>query len=281
MKPKRMKPMKTNLSLLSLPFLIAGSVLFSGCAAKESASVMEDSAQQATTESTPVTDNAAKDKAKSKTQDHVIRQAEVKFQVQDLSASTQRVEAKVDEMDATLANTTQHQSDDAKTTEFVIRVKPENFKPLLRQLQKESVVIDERTITTEDVGMEYVDLEARKKAKLAVEQRFMGLLKEAKNIKQILEVEREIQLVREEIESTEARLRYLQNQTSYSTIKLAMYQVIPVPVAVEPSFVTRLVEAMNTGWQLWLSLIVGLFYIWPVWCVVLGIFIFLRKRNLA
>ncbi|KAA3438640.1 DUF4349 domain-containing protein [Rufibacter hautae] len=272
--------MKKNLSLLSLPFLMSLSVLFSGCAAKESASVTEDAVQQVSPESAPAADNATADKSKPK-QDRVIRQAEVKFQVQDLAASTQRVEAAVDEMDATLANTTQHQSDDAKTTKFVIRVKPENFKPLLRQLQKESVILDERTITTEDVGMEYVDLEARKKAKLAVEQRFMGLLKEAKNIKQILEVEREIQVVREEIESAEARLRFLQNQTSYSTIRLAMYQVIPAPVVEEPSFVTRLVEAMSTGWELWLSLIVGLCYIWPVWLVVLGIFIFLRKRNLA
>ncbi|ALJ00246.1 DUF4349 domain-containing protein [Rufibacter tibetensis] len=268
--------MKTTFSYFSLFLFCTSTLLFSRCstspeALTESAESIKAVADQRVTPA----------KATPETREHVIRQAEVRFQVKDLSSSTQRVENLVEEMGATLTNTTQHQSEDTKTTDFVIRVQPEKFASLLRQMQKESIHLEQRTISTEDVALEYVDLEARKKAKLAVEQRFLGLLKEAKNITQILEVERQIQAVREEIESTEARLRYLQNQTAYSTIRLSMYQIVPATAPEGPSFFTRLLEAMNTGWQLWLSLVVGLFYIWPVWLAGLGIMIYLRKRNMA
>ncbi|WP_181308115.1 DUF4349 domain-containing protein [Rufibacter sp. XAAS-G3-1] len=266
--------MKTSFS--SLLFFCTASLLLGGCSTDPEASMNELAAQQDTVENITVAD-----KAKPVNQEHVIRQAEVKFQVKDLAESTQRVENLVEEMGATLAHTTQHQSEDNRTTDFVIRVQPENFKPLLRQLQKESVHLDVRTITSENLGLEYVDLQARKKAKLAVEQRFLGLLKEAKTIPQILEVEGQLLTIREEIESAEARLRYLQNQTSFSTIRLSMYQIVPVTVPEGPTFGTRLVEALNTGWQLWLSLVIGLFYIWPAWLVGFGIMIYLRKSRVA
>jgi hypothetical protein len=268
--------MKTTFSFPSLLFFCTASLLLGACSTSPEATVNELAVQQDTVR-TPAT----ADQAKPANQEHVIRQAEVKFQVKDLAESTHRVENVVEELGATLANTTQHQDGDNSTTDFVIRVQPENFKPLLRQLQKESVHLDVRTITSENVGMEYVDLQARKKAKLAVEQRFLGLLKEAKTIPQILEVEGQLKAIREEIESAEARLRYLQNQTSFSTIRLSMYQVIPVTVPEGPSFGTRLVEAMSTGWELWLSLVVGLFYIWPAWLVGIGIMIYLRKSRAA
>jgi PBP1b-binding outer membrane lipoprotein LpoB len=266
--------MKTTLSLL--PLLCSATLLFSGCSSNQEATVQDSAVQQETVAQPP-----AEDKAKPVNQEHIIRQAEVKFEVKDLAQSTPRVERMVEEMGATLANTTQHQTETEKTTDFVIRVQPDKFKPLLRNLQKESVHLEVRTISSEDVGMEYVDLQARKKAKLAVEQRFLGLLKEAKNIQEILEVERQIQAVREQIESAEARLRYLQNQTAYSTIRLSMYQHLPLTAPEGPSFVTRLVEALNTGWQLWLTLIIGVFYLWPMWLVGLGIMVYLRKRNVA
>ncbi|WP_165864983.1 DUF4349 domain-containing protein [Rufibacter latericius] len=268
--------MKTLSAPLSLLFILSVTFLFSGCEAKQESMLNEVAATQDAAVSTGETNEA-----KPKTQEHVIRQAEVKFEVQDLFQSTQRVESLVSDMGATLSNTTQHQTEDTKTTDFVIRVQPEKFKPLLQQLQKESIRLDVRTISSEDVGLEYVDLEARKKAKEAVEQRFLGLLKEAKTIKQVLEVEREIQAVREQIESTEARLRYLQNQTAYSTIRLSMYQVIPVSTPQEPGFGARLFAALDTGWQLWLSLVIGFFYLWPVWLVGLGIMIYLRKSRVA
>ncbi|MBC3538208.1 DUF4349 domain-containing protein [Rufibacter sediminis] len=269
--------MKTLFSFLSLFLFCTASLLFSGCEGKQQeAMVQETATSQDAAQST-----APPDEAKPTAPEHVIRQAEVKFQVKDLFESTQRVELLVSDLGATLANTTQQQTDDAKTTDFVIRVQPEKFKPLMQQLQKESIQLDVRTISTEDVGMEYVDLQARKKAKLAVEQRFLGLLKEAKNMKQVLEVEREIQLVREEIESAEARLRYLQNQTAFSTIRLSMYQVIPTHVPQEPGFGSRLLAALDTGWQLWLSVVVGLFYVWPLWLLGAGVLLYLRKRNVA
>ncbi|WP_207431251.1 DUF4349 domain-containing protein [Sabulibacter ruber] len=261
----------------SFPLLFGASLLFfSGCQGQQEMSVNEAAASVDSAET-----NVAKEQKAEGKPTHVIRQAEVKFKVENLTASTQRVETLVEHSGAILANSNQHQTDDTRTADFVIRVQPEKFLPLLQQIQKESMQLDVRTITTDDVSMEFVDLEARKKAKLAVEQRFMGLLKEAKDIQQILEVENQLRTIREEIESAEARLTYLQNQTALSTIRLSMYQVVPVTVPEEPGFFTRVLEAVSTGWELLLSLLIGCFYLWPLWLVGAGILIYLRKRSLA
>ncbi|MFC6999236.1 DUF4349 domain-containing protein [Rufibacter roseus] len=274
--------MKTPLSLRVILSVFVLINLLSACSAKESSHTVESTAHAPVSEDM-VAKAATKNKATTDPlpQDHVIRQANVKFQVKDLETSTQRIEGMVEKLGAMLTSSTQTQNDYAQETDFVIRVKPAQFLPLLRQLQKESVQLDERSVSTEDVGLEYVDLQARLQAKRAVEQRYMGLLREAKNMEEIMKVEEQIQAIREDIERTDARLRYLQNQTAYSTIHLHIYQPLPISVPTAPSFFYRVLDAMNTGWQLMLSLIVGLFYVWPILIIGAGAYFLMRRRKLV
>lgn len=265
-----------QLKTTSALFLFLCNALFwVGCSSKESASINELAAQ------TDSVEESAKAKNETPVPKLVIRQAEVKFKVTDLEKSARRAEDLILQTGATLAQSNQQETAAAKSLEMEIKVKPGNFLPLLRQLQAESIQLDTKTISTQDVALEYVDLEARANAKLAVEQRIKGLLTGAKNIQQILEVEHQLQTIREEIESTQARLRFLQTQTALSTIRLAMYQEVPPVPSSEPGFFSRLREALDSGWQLTLSLVIGLFYLWPLWLVGLGVLLYLRKRNLA
>ncbi|AMM51949.1 hypothetical protein TH61_13225 [Rufibacter sp. DG15C] len=108
----------------------------------------------------------------------------------------------------------------------------------------------------------------------------MALLTQANTIKEILEVEQYLDSIREEIESAEARLRFLKDQTAYSTIRLSIYQVVPMSFSERIGLGTRFYNAFGTGWQLFLSLLVGLCYIWPLWLVLAGI-LFLRRKGLV
>ncbi len=82
-------------------------------------------------------------------------------------------------------------------------------------------VVEERNETARDVTAEFVDTEARIAGREALEKSLYELLENRPgDLKDILEVKRELARVREEIETAEGRLRYLSNQTSYSTITL-------------------------------------------------------------
>ena len=71
---------------------------------------------------------------------------------------------------------------------------------------------------------EFVDLKARLKAKKELEDRYLQLLEQAKNVKEMLEIERELSNIREEIEAKEGRLQYLQNKVTLSTIYINFYK---------------------------------------------------------
>ena len=131
-------------------------------------------------------------------------------------------------------------------------------------------------MTARDVTEEFVDIEARLRTKKEVEKRYLEILSKAATIKDILLVEEQLRVIREEIEAREGRLKYLQNQVSYSTINLEMYQKLTF----EPGFkfFSKIWKALKGGWKGLLNVLVGLVYIWPLLIIGVGVFIWIRRR---
>ncbi len=69
---------------------------------------------------------------------------------------------------------------------------------------------------------EYIDLEARIRTQQALEAQFLEIMKGAKEVSDALQVQRELANVRTEIERVEGRRRFLESQTSLSTIKVTL-----------------------------------------------------------
>ena len=63
-------------------------------------------------------------------------------------------------------------------------------------------------ISTEDVTGEVVDTRARMEAKKQMRDRYLALLKQARNMKEILEVQTEINTIQEDIESASGRVGF-------------------------------------------------------------------------
>ena len=74
---------------------------------------------------------------------------------------------------------------------------------------------------------EYIDLEARLRAQRALEAQFLEIMKTANKVSDALEVQRELANVRSEIERVEGRRRFLENQSSLSTIKVVLQTPAP------------------------------------------------------
>jgi hypothetical protein len=82
-----------------------------------------------------------------------------------------------------------------------------------------------KTETAEDVSLQYADLEARVAAKRILKERYTSYLKSAKNVEDLLAVERSLNDVLSELDSIEAQFRALSDQVDYSSIRL--YAVLP------------------------------------------------------
>ncbi|MBK8572318.1 MAG: DUF4349 domain-containing protein [Holophagaceae bacterium] len=83
----------------------------------------------------------------------------------------------------------------------------------------------------QDVTKAYSDLETRLRVKREALNRIRELLRtKAGNLKEVLEAEKEISRITEEIEHAEGERRYFDHQISLSTIVVELTRTLPAPV---------------------------------------------------
>jgi hypothetical protein len=90
----------------------------------------------------------------------------------------------------------------------------------IRNLGKVTAVSE----TGEDVTAEFVDLEARIGHWRAQEAVFVGLMGKAKTIPETIQIQQQLSTIQEQIEQLEGRRKYLDGQTSFSTLRLSLLE---------------------------------------------------------
>ena len=84
-------------------------------------------------------------------------------------------------------------------------------------------------VEAQDVGEEFVDVNARMDNARRLERRLIDLLAtRTGKLKDVLDVEQSLAQVREEIERYQGRIRYLQAHTAVSTLTVTMHEPVPV-----------------------------------------------------
>jgi hypothetical protein len=136
--------------------------------------------------------------------------------------------------------------------------------------------LEHRNIDATDVTTEWVDVEARLAAKRKVEERYLELAAQAKNVAEMLEVQRELGNVRAEIESMEARMESLRGQVAMSTLTITCN----MHVAVSERFAPKFGVALHEGWNNLLRFAVGVTNIWP-FVIVIGVLVWWWRRRRA
>jgi hypothetical protein len=76
----------------------------------------------------------------------------------------------------------------------------------------------------EDVTAEFVDLEARIGHWRAQEAVFVGLMGKAKTIPETIQIQQQLSSIQEQIEQLEGRRKYLDGQSSFSTLRLSLLE---------------------------------------------------------
>jgi hypothetical protein len=126
-----------------------------------------------------------------------------------------------------------------------------------------------------------VDTKARMQAKMAARDKYLQLLKQAKNMNEILQVQDEINGIQEDIEAASGRINYLQHASAYSTITLTYYQYIngSSPNDEKPGFFTNLSRAFSTGTSLIANLVLFMISIWPLLLSAAFIWLYFKRSK--
>lgn len=209
----------------------------------------------------------------------IIKEGWMRIEVEDYTNDLQSIKKVISRYEGYISNEYESSSDYSLNNSLTIRVPSTLFDSLVENIASIAHKVTSKNITLKDVTEEFIDIEIRLKTKREVEDRYLDILKKASTIKDILLVEEQLRIIREEIESKEGRLKYLQNQLSFSTLNLDIYQ----DLSFQPGFrfFRKIGNGLHGGWKGLMSVIVGLVYLWPLLLIgtVAAVFLIRRKRK--
>ena len=107
---------------------------------------------------------------------------------------------------------------------YTVKIPQENFDDAMNSAAEFGKVRN-RSVKVKDVTDQFYDLQSRLETKKILQEKYNQYLKKADNMKDLLEVERELNNVISEIESMEGQMKRLSHEISYSTIEIYLTAV--------------------------------------------------------
>ena len=215
----------------------------------------------------------------------IIKTGVLQVEVKDYNKYYSAMYAIVKRMGGYIAQENQSQSDYKSENVVAIKIPVLQFDEAMALLINGTgqEKLKGKNVGSEDVTAQVVDTKSRLETKRQVRMRYLELLKQAKNMDEVLQVQKEINELQEQIEMAAGRINYLNHSSAYSTINLTFYQVLNPSASSdkEPGFLIKLVNAFQNGWIFIQQLILGLISIWPLFFLVAGVWLAVKKWKVS
>ena len=153
----------------------------------------------------------------------LIRNATVDLEIVSFDDAVQRITALANEERGYVATTSSEKQANGKLRgEVIVKVVPENLDRFLQKIRRLGE-LKNQTLGTEDVTKAYFDTDARLKNARVMEQRLIEMLKtKTGKVSDLLQVEKELGRVREEIEKMQGELKYWDSQVQFATVTISL-----------------------------------------------------------
>jgi hypothetical protein len=206
----------------------------------------------------------------------IIKTARLVYETRDIEGTHAKILKLAEKYEGLIQHDNSGKSYNRIYRNIVVRIPSESFQTFIDGISEGVSYFDQKEISREDVSEEFVDLEARLKAKRELEKRYLELLKQAKNVKEMLEIERELSNIREEIEAKQGRLQFLQNRVSMSTVNIEFYKLTS-ETGITQSYGQKMINSLKGGWDGISMFFLGILYLWPLIVIILiGVFVLLK-----
>ncbi len=217
------------------------------------------------------------EKAEADTGKKVIKTGEMNFEVENLDRARKKILLSVKSLGGYVAEENQS-NENGSRTEYVLklRIPAKNFDRLLDSVSSGARKIDVKDISVKDVTTEFIDVKARLANAKVLEDTYLGMLKKAGKISDMLEIESKVTEIRTQIDSTQGVLNYLSRQTELGSLNLVFYTQ-QVAQESDNSIWSRFKGSFGDGWGALQSLFFGLISIWPLTLLLLICFPMIRR----
>ena len=185
----------------------------------------------------------------------IIRTGQVSIEVDSLERAVREVTEMAAKAGGFIASSSISSGENAaRTATIEVKIPAERYQGTVDGLKQVGKIRSAAT-NSQDVGEEFVDVTARVSNAKKLEERILNLLAtRTGKIEDVLNVERELARVREEIERYEGRIRYLKSQVSMSTLTVTVFE--PGPLVGDPGE-NVLVAAFKQSWRNFVGVVAG------------------------
>jgi hypothetical protein len=153
----------------------------------------------------------------------LIRNATVELEIVSFDDAVQKITAFANEERGYVATTDSRKQANGKLRgQVVVKVLPENLDRFLQKVRGLGE-LKNQALGTEDVTKAYFDTDARLKNARVMEQRLIDMLRtKTGKVSDLLQVEKELARVREEIEKMQGELKYWDSQVQFATVTISL-----------------------------------------------------------
>lgn len=211
----------------------------------------------------------------------IIKDGSVSIKVSVIEIAKRRMDSVLKKFDAYYEEE-EFQNNEMRTSyNLKIRIPSKNFESFLSVAEKGNGEVTYKSINTRDVTEEYTDTEVRMNSKKTFRTRYNELLSKAGKVTDILEIEENLRVLQEEIESNEGRLKFLDDQVLYSTLDVYLFlpKELIVPEKKQENFWQLIKNSLGNGWDSVVSFVLWTVKQWP-WLILIAISVLVLRRFL-
>lgn len=208
----------------------------------------------------------------------IIKNAFLSFESDKPEENVRTISQLVSKNQGYIISNNQSKIDNVNEFRINFKVPFQRFDAVLLEIEKKGGVLISKSVSSDDVTEEFIDNESQVKAQKELELRYLQLVKQAKTIKDMLEIEAKLSEVRGNIERIEGRQRFLQNNTQFSQFEIT---ILDKESKLSNNYFTKLKNSFTEGWDNVFSIILWLIEILPFILVAIGVYFLIKKKKIS
>lgn len=176
--------------------------------------------------------------------------------------------------------------DDTRSAEMIVRIPRAKLNKFMEQVEG-SANVTSKSESTENVTLQYVDTESRKKALEIEQERLFAILEKTETLQDIFTLESRLSSIRYELQNFESKIRTMDNQVDYSTVTMNINEVERItPVKekkltmweeIRQQYSENIYEFKEGSKEFFIGFVVNLPYI-LIWAIVLMVVVIVCRK---
>ena len=198
--------------------------------------------------------------------------------VETAETATKNIQAIAESASGYVSDSNLHEvTPGVKAGSITIRVPADKFDQTISRIKELALKVENENINANDVTDQFIDIEARLKNLKAEETQYLSILKKAQKIDDIVNVTNQLNQVRQQIDSWQGQLKYLNSQVDLSTITVnltAEKEAQIFGLNWRPfTIIKQAVRSLLTGLVSYVNVIIAIVIFLPVVALWVGTFL--------